>query len=150
MKFSAQEEYGLRCLLQIARQPGGAGLTIPEMSQAENITETHAAKLLRILRTSGFLKSARGQVGGYTLARPADQIYVSDVLAALGGRLFGDDFCGRHTCNHPPDCSVRSLWNTIQTVVDRALARTTLKDLIESELQPDPELVHVSGIRNAT
>ncbi len=146
MKFSAQEEYGLRCLLQIARQPDGAGLTIPEVSRAESITETHAAKLLRILRTSGFLKSARGQVGGYTLSRPADQIYVSDVLAALGGRLFAADYCVRHTCNHPPECSVRSLWSTIQTVVDRVLARTTLKDLIESEIRPDPELVHLAEV----
>ena len=138
MKFSAQEEYGLRCLLQIARHGEGNGLTIPQVSQAEGITETYAAKLLRILRTGRFLKSARGQLGGYTLARVPEQIIVADVLDVLGGRLFSSDFCERHSgaersCAHTGDCSIRSLWSTVQTVVDRVLSRTTLQDLLDSE-----------------
>jgi Rrf2 family protein len=148
MKFSAQEEYGLRCLVQVARSP--RGLTIPQVSQAEGIPQTHAAKLLRILRTGGFLNSARGQVGGYTLARPASEIAISDVLAALGGRLFSSDFCRRHTgaeraCSHNADCSIRSLWSTVQDVVDRVLSRTTLEDLLAdgSESGRAPELVRL-------
>ncbi len=157
MKFSAQEEYGLRCLMQIARHAEDGGLTIPQVSQAEGITQTHAAKLLRILRTGGYLKSARGQVGGYTLARPADQIPVSDVLALLGGRLFGADFCERHggaehSCTHTGGCSIRSLWSTIQTVVDRVLSHTTLKDLLESDKRPgdSTELVQIPEARTLT
>ncbi len=135
MKFSAQEEYGLRCLLQIAQHAEGGGMTIPQVSRAEGITQTHAAKLLRILRTCGFLKSARGQVGGYTLSRPPGEIVVADVLDALGGRLFGSDFCLRHTgseraCAHTGECSIRGLWSKVQTVVDGLLSRTTIKDLL--------------------
>jgi Rrf2 family protein len=155
MKFSTQEEYGLRCLLQIARRQAEGGLTIPQVSEAEGISPTHAAKLLRILRTGGFLKSARGQVGGYTLARPADRIFVSDVLAALGGRLFGADFCERHSgaesaCAHSGGCSIRSLWSTVQTVVDGVLSHTTLKDLLDTERQPAPSsgLVRLPEVRD--
>ena len=58
MKFSSQEEYGLRCLLRIARQGGHGGLTIPEISGAEGISSFYVAKLLRVLRRAGLVKSA--------------------------------------------------------------------------------------------
>jgi len=140
MKFTAPEEYGLRCLLQIARQGPGGSLTIPQVSQAEAISQHHAAKLLRMLRTGGFLKSARGQAGGYTLSRPAEQIVVADVLDALGGRLFSSDFCARHAgpetaCVRSADCSIRSLWLALQTAIDGVLSRTTLQDLLQTERQ---------------
>ena len=136
MKFSAQEEYGLRCLLQIARLGTEGSLTIPEISKHEGLTPTHVAKLLMILRKEGFITSTRGQSGGYTISRPADQIAVGDVMAALGGRLYDEEFCGRHAggssaiCTHAVDCSVRSLWQVIQQAVDQVVNRVTIADLI--------------------
>jgi len=50
MKFSAQEEYGLRCLLRIAGSKSPNGLTIPEISTVEGLTQANTAKILRILR----------------------------------------------------------------------------------------------------
>jgi Rrf2 family protein len=138
MKLTAHEEYGLRCLLQIGRAWPGFGLTIPQVSRREGISVAHAAKLLQILRRGGFLKSVRGQTGGYSLALPPDKILVRDVLAALGGRFYQEEFCRGHKgrvrlCTHSTDCSIRSLWRSIQTAVDGVLARTTLKDLLRKE-----------------
>jgi Rrf2 family protein len=138
MKISAHEEYGLRCLLQIAKQESGKGLTIPEISEAEDISTSYAAKLLGILRRTGFVKSARGKQGGYSLSRPANQVIVAEVLAALGGRVFESEFCKRHPgqgilCVHSTDCSVRSLWQRVQGAVDQVLNSTTLQDLVRSE-----------------
>ncbi|HEX2961539.1 MAG: Rrf2 family transcriptional regulator [Bacteroidota bacterium] len=140
MKFSAQEEYGLRCLLRIGKfYRINKSLTIPEISQFEGITTHNAAKLLRILRMGGFLESERGQVGGYTLAKPPEKIILSDVLALLGGKLFEEEeFCGTHAgveniCTHSIDCSVRSLWRVVQNSVDNVLKNTTLKDLLGTE-----------------
>lgn len=138
MKFSAQEEYGLRCLLQIARRGDGASLTIPEISKVEGLTQTHVAKLMMILRKAEFVTSTRGQVGGYSLARPADQMRVADVLEALGGKLYDDEFCNRHKgqsdiCTHAVDCSVRSLWQVIQGAVDEALANLSLADMFSEK-----------------
>ncbi len=153
MKLSPQEEYGLRCLLRIARQTE-ASLTIPEISQAEGISISHAAKLMRLLRRGGFVNSARGQAGGYTLARPASQIVVGEVLAVLGGRLYEPGFCEEHTglerlCTHSVDCSIRSLWRTVQLVLDQVLSKTTLQDLLHNEQQMTSwvnHLVSVSGL----
>ena len=141
MKFSAQEEYGLRCLLQIGRLGEGGSMTIPEISRVEGMTQTHVAKLLMILRKAGFITSTRGHLGGYTLARAAEQIAVGEVLEALGGKLYDDQFCGKHTgqneiCRHAVDCSVRSLWQVVQTAVDGVLDKVSLDDLVGPAKSP--------------
>jgi len=138
MKLSSQEEYGLRCLLRVGREGIEGSVTIPELSRSEGITEPNVAKMMRILRQGGFVQSTRGQSGGYTLARPADQINLGEVLAFLGGRLYEPTFCDSHTgierlCTHMPDCSIRSVWRMLQQAVDQVLSRITLKDLLCSE-----------------
>jgi Rrf2 family protein len=140
MKFSSQEEYGLRCLLRLGRDAQDRSLTIPEISEAEGISEPNVAKLMRILRRGGFVTSARGQAGGYQLARPPERINIGEAMAVLGGRLFDPGFCERHAgmgeiCTNSSDCSVRSLWHTIQVVVDNVLSKTTLRDLMGTEQQ---------------
>jgi len=153
MKLSSQEEYGLRCLLHLARQAPGQSLAIPEISQAEGISHHNVAKLLRILRQGGFVESARGQHGGYTLAKPAGQIAVADALGALGGPLYDDQFCdhfagSEDNCTHSPSaCSVRALWGQVQKAVDEILARTTLEDLVGQGhvLANEDALLGISG-----
>ncbi len=140
MKLSTQEEYGLGCLLQMGRKAdlSGDGLTIAEISQLEGLSIANVGKLMRILRLGGFVESIRGQSGGYTLSNSTDEIVVGEVLAALGGRLFSDEFCDTHSgienlCTHSVDCSIRSLWSSVQSVIDQMLSCVTLKDLIGEE-----------------
>ncbi len=138
MKFSSQEEYGLRLLLRIAHDTSGHGLTIPEISDAEKLTQANAAKILRILRMGGFVESERGMNGGYKLTKKPEEIIVGDVLAALGGRLFKSSFCTDYSgvdaiCTHSIDCSVRSLWRAVQVSVDNVLNRIMLRDLMHNE-----------------
>ncbi len=138
MKLTSQEEYGLRCLLRVGRAGEGESLTIPELSRAERISEPNAAKMMRVLRRGGFVTSTRGQSGGYALSRPAGDIVVGHVLAALGGRLYEPAFCEGHSglarsCTHMPDCSIRSVWRMVQQAVDQVLGKITLKDLLKSE-----------------
>src|SRR5262249_51527241 len=136
---SAQEEYGLRCLLRVAVGPED-GVTIPEIGRAEALSVPYVAKLMRLLRQGGFLESARGQAGGYTLARPPEAISVAEVLSFLGGRLFEPEFCDqfpglKRRCTHSVDCSVRSLWGAVQNAIDSALSQISLRDLSRSEVE---------------
>jgi Rrf2 family protein len=147
MKVSSQEEYGLRCLLFMASQGPNANLSIPEISRAEGLSIPNVAKLMRLLRIGGFVRSLRGQAGGYTLSRPPEDITVGSVLDTLGGRLFGPRFCERHSglspvCAHNADCSLRSVWSTLQGVIGRVLNKMTLRDLMQSETQMQ-ELMHI-------
>ena len=82
------------------------------MSRREGISAPNVAKIMRVLRRAGLVTSTRGQAGGYVLARQPDEITVSDVLAALGGRFYDSGFCDKHKgvarlCTHLPDCSIR-------------------------------------------
>jgi Rrf2 family protein len=140
MKLSAQEEYGLRCLLQVARSGPEGNMTIPEIARIEGLSIPHVAKLMRSLRRGGFVKSVRGQAGGYKLTRMPEQINIGEVLAWLGGRLFEPSFCSMHAgmaklCTHSVDCSIRSLWQSVQHVVDQMLGKVTLNDLLGGERQ---------------
>ena len=138
MKLSSQEEYGLRCLLQLARAGEGASLTIAEMSEREGISAPNVAKIMRVLRRAGLVQSTRGKAGGYMLARPAAEIRAIDVLAALGGRLFDTGFCDRHAgvashCLNTRDCSIRPVLRGLQEAVDQVLGALTLASLLRSE-----------------
>ncbi len=138
MKLSAQEEYGLRCLLYMARHGEERSHSIPEISRSEGLSVPNVAKLMRILRLGGLVDSVRGQAGGYMLARPADQVSVSEILSLLGGSFFGPHFCDRHAglernCAHTGDCSVRLLWSAVQKTLDGILSKTTLRDLLKNE-----------------
>lgn len=139
MKISAQEEYGIRCLLQLGRAQGGS-LTIAEIARAESLSREYVAKLMRVLRRAGLVRSVRGQAGGYVLARPLEEISVAEALAALGGKLWDPAFCRQHpglrpTCSHSPNCNVQRLWRRLQSAVDGVLHRVTLKDLLEPTMQ---------------
>jgi Rrf2 family iron-sulfur cluster assembly transcriptional regulator len=138
MKISSQEEYGLRILIRIAKKQDKTGLTISHLSREEGLTVPYIGKITRILRLAGFIKSTRGNRGGYVLSKPASQIKINDVLKSLGGPLFDQTFCDAHAgkfklCTNSMDCSIRSLWKLIQFSVNSTLNKLTLSDLLGSE-----------------
>ena len=138
MKITAQEEYGLRILIRIARCRQEEGLSIPQLSEAEGLSSHYVAKLTRILRMQGFINSTPGYKGGYVLAMQAGRININQVLKSLGGSLFNSKYCGTHAgslkfCTNSVDCSARSLWQMVQLTVDQLLDNVTLQDLVSSE-----------------
>ncbi len=138
MKLSSPEEYGLRCLLRMART--STSVTILELSEAEGLSAPNVAKVMRLLRLAGIVESVRGPAGGYRLARPPEQITAAEALQALGERLLTRDFCRKHAglpeiCVHADDCSLRALLSAMQNALDSLLGATTLKDLLADERQ---------------
>ena len=148
MKITAQEEYGLRILIRIARCKDEEGMSIPQLSDAEGLSSHYVAKLARLLRMEGFINSTPGYKGGYILAKPAKKININKVLKALGGALFDKEFCGLHTgtlklCTNSVDCSTRSLWQMVQFRVDQLLDHVTLYDLVNSEKESKANLIQI-------
>lgn len=143
MKITAQEEYGLRCLLRLARAGEGQALTIPDIAEAEKMSQPYVAKLLSVLRQAGFITSVRGRTGGYLLARPVGAIRLGEVMRALGEPLFEDpSYCERHAspdtegaCVHSEGCSLRVIWQTLEQWMRHFLDRVTLADLLQSQEQ---------------
>ena len=148
MKITAQEEYGLRILIRIARCEDEAGMSIPQLSEAEGLTVPYVAKLTRVLRMAGFINSTPGYKGGYVLAMPSKDININKVLKALGGSLFDMGFCGTHSgsmkiCTHSVDCSARSLWQMVQFSIDQVLDKISLYDLVNNEKESARVLVQI-------
>lgn len=138
MKISAQEEYGLRILLRIAKCTSEESMRIQSLSTLEGLSPAYVAKITRILRKAGYINSNPGNVGGYFLAKPANEININEVLKSLGGSLFSKNFCSDYSgstkfCTNSVDCSVRSLWQMIQYSVDQLLDKVSLADLTSSE-----------------
>lgn len=142
MKITAQEEYGLRCLLQLARAEGQS-LTIPEIAAGEGLSAPYAAKLLAVLRQAGLIESVRGRAGGYRLARAPSEISLGALLLVLGEPLFIESaYCQQHAgleksghCVHHGACNLRALWHTLEQWMRHALDRITLADLLQNEGQ---------------
>lgn len=146
MKITAQEEYGLRILLRIARDGKAEGISIPSLSETEGLSAAYVGKLTRTLRMAGYINSTPGYKGGYVLALPAEEININQVMKALGGSLYSQEFCGDYSggvkfCNNSIDCSVRSLWQMIQFSVDQLLDKLSLKDLIGNEAEANTQML---------
>jgi FeS assembly SUF system regulator len=92
------------------------------------------SKLLKALAREGLLTSSRGAKGGYRLARPAEQITVPQMIAALEGPIALTD-CNLHegACSQEPRCHVRTPWQHINRAVHDALSRIRLADLAASD-----------------
>jgi Rrf2 family protein len=138
MRLLATEEYGLRCLLQVARHRGPGPITAPQIAQREGLGPEYVARIMRTLRASGLVTSARGASGGYHLSRPADQISLWEAIQVLGGPFISEEFCEgwsgrRRECIHDSDCAVRALWRKLEVTLRQTLERTSLQDLERDE-----------------
>jgi Rrf2 family protein len=145
MKITASEEYGIRILIRIASADATEGLSIPQLSEMEGLSEPHIAKICRTLRMNGIINSTPGYKGGYVLALAAEEIIIGKVLESLGGRLFNQEFCEAHSgigrlCTNSVDCATRSLWKMVQYTLDNLLNKLTLKDLMVREKEVELRL----------
>lgn len=138
MRLSAQEEYGLRCLVRLARDGGAEPVRIQDIAEAEGLTPEYVAKLMRILRNGELVISTRGASGGYRLQRPAADVTLWEAIEVLGGPLFSESFCDSHPgslsdCVHTTNCSLRSLWRGLSTLLRAALSGVTVADLLRGD-----------------
>ncbi|MBA3247618.1 MAG: Rrf2 family transcriptional regulator [Pyrinomonadaceae bacterium] len=151
MKVSAQEEYGLRCLLQLAPLGEGEFLTLTQIAEGEGISVANAGKLLWILNKAGLVKSIRGTKGGYQLARPASEIRLHEIIKVLDGDVLAGH-CQSYTgvldsCVHTGNCGIRPVIVNLHDVVRNALAGITLAQLLGTEAKVETTLHKIQGLQ---
>ncbi len=138
MKITALEEYGLRCMIRFSVAPDGR-LTLPEISSQEGLSLPYAGKLLMRLKKAGLVTAVRGRSGGFVLIKPAGEIYLKEILAALGSSLYGSHHCDRYSvdeemCRHQGDCKVGTLWGFFNQHIQSAIEKVTLADVAAGKL----------------
>ena len=152
MKISAQEEYGLRCLVQLATLENEESLTLPQIAEREGISTANAGKLLWLLNKAGFVQATRGTKGGYTLARPAGDIRLSEVIKVLDE----DEINGHcesykgilEKCVHKGDCGIRPVIVGLHEIVENALSQITLAQLVGTEAKVDERFHRIQGLKS--
>lgn len=150
MKISAQEEYGLRCLVQLANLADGESLTLPQIAEREGISQANAGKLMWLLNKAGFVQATRGTKGGYSLARPAGDIRLNEVIKVLDADVL-NKHCESYTgvldkCVHKGDCGIRPVIVGLHEIVENALSQITLAQLVGSESSVDATFHQIQGI----
>ena len=153
MLFSTKAEYGVRLMVELGRRTGDAApedstpVSLTAVAEAENLPLSYLEHLVAKLRQAGLVTSVRGAHGGYRLARDAAEIPMLEVVQALEGPIapmecFHEDREGRVQCSHetdPDPCATKLLWTRVHGGVTKALAGTTLAELVEfSEGQTAP------------
>jgi Rrf2 family transcriptional regulator, cysteine metabolism repressor len=146
MLFSTKAEYGVRLMVELGRrtegaEPGTAApVSLTAVAEAEGLPLSYLEHLVAKLRQAELVSSVRGAHGGYRLARPATEIAMLDVVQALEGPIapmecFHPDREGRVLCSHESDgdraCATKFLWTRVHGGVTKALAGTSLADLVE-------------------
>src|ERR1700760_127959 len=140
MLFSTKAEYGVRLMIELGRQPGSTPISLNSVAEAENLPLSYLEHLVAKLRKAGLVTSTRGAHGDSRLAKPAEEITMDAVVEALEGQIapmecFHESPEGRVLCSHEDNsaggCATKLLWTRVQNGVTKALAGTTLAELVE-------------------
>jgi Rrf2 family iron-sulfur cluster assembly transcriptional regulator len=140
MKITALEEYGLRCMILLAKRGPGESLTLPELAKLERLSLPYAGKLLMILRKGKLVSASRGRSGGYLLSKSPDSITIKEIFQALGDGIYTPNHCTKFTgemdaCVHTDDCSVRSIWKSFDNFFGAFLEKISLSDVASNKVE---------------
>ncbi|MBP1704796.1 MAG: transcriptional regulator, BadM/Rrf2 family [Chloroflexi bacterium] len=135
ISFSTKGEYGVRLLVQLARRHGRGPVSLAEVAADEELPRAYLEQLVIPLRDAGLVTSTRGARGGYTLARPPDEITMAEALRALEGPLApmicaSEDPAEALACLRAGSCSVHVLWARVRDAIGDVLVSVSLADLV--------------------
>ncbi len=131
MTISTRGRYATRIMVLLAGEPERP-LTKFEIADAEDITAAYVQQLMLALKLAGLVRSHRGRVGGFSLARPAETITVADVLGAVEGEVLPAPCRSTGHCKRASTCPTRPLWEKAADLLDELFGRTTIADLAAS------------------
>lgn len=137
MKFTTRTEYGLECLIYMARYRPVEVITIKEIVAKENFSSAYVEKIFQRLRAAGIVTSHQGKEGGYSLKRPPSKISLKEIIEALEEHTFDvycePDFRQNIVCTHFGMCGVRPVWAKTKALLDGFFGSVTLEMIANEE-----------------
>ena len=134
MRLSTKGEYASRAMLELSLRFEDGPLHVREIAKAQNIPFHFLQQILLLLKRAGYLKSRKGQKGGYALAKPPSAINVAEVIRVMDGPLAPID-CVSVTahvfCSREKTCGLKGLWKEVRDAIAGILETTTFEDLAE-------------------
>ena len=135
MKLSTKGKYGLRAFIDLAASGEGQPVSILSIAQRQEISISYLEKLMAMLKKAGLVESVRGVNGGYTVARPMDEISVRDVLRALEGDLAPVECAGIESgqasqCSGSSQCVSKIVWKRINDSINDTVDSIYIGELV--------------------
>lgn len=141
MKLSTKGRYAMIALTDLALQGSPKLVTLGDIAERQDISLSYLEQLFVKLRRAGIVESVRGPGGGYRLARPVEQIRISEILAAVDetmdalARGAGASGASGGT---PEQNLTDRLWEQLSANVYVLLHQTRLGDVVGDHLAPCP------------
>jgi Rrf2 family protein len=136
--LTMKAKYALRALMVLA-QPGRELTTARALAVDAEVPEKFLEAILVELRRAGFVQSRRGLLGGHSLARPASEIRLGDVIRCIDGPLAPircasvTAFAVCEDCRDPEHCAIRALMSDVRNAMSQVLDHRTLHELSARE-----------------
>lgn len=127
--ISTKGRYGLRLMLDLAKEGGKRPVPVKEIAKRQDISEKYLEQIISQFSKAGLVKSIRGAQGGYVLTRPANEITAGDILRAAEGSIAPVECC-ESGCDHSDGCVTFGLYKRIQDAVDSVVDSTTIADML--------------------
>lgn len=135
MRVTARVDYAVRALVQLASEPSTEPVKAEHLATAQHIPLKFLLEILRQLKQHKLLVSRRGPEGGYTLARPAAQIAIADVIRAVEGPLATvRESSPADLAYVGPTENLRTVWIAVRGSLRHVLEDVTLRDVLTGRL----------------
>ena len=135
MKISTRGRYALRMMLDMVLSDSDKPVRVKEIAERQEISEKYMEQIMPILTKSGYVKSFRGNNGGYMLAKKPEEYTAGEILRAAEGSLapvscIEDE---PNACGHYEQCRTVKFWEGLWDVIIEYTDRFTLADLMKNE-----------------
>ena len=131
MQITRTADYGVRVMMRLAAAPAGTRMTVADLARDSHASPAYTAKILQRLAGVRLVVSRRGFDGGFELARPASEISLLDIVAALDGPLCLNECApGGPGCEYSTSCAARDVWVKAQEAVAAVLGAQRLDGLV--------------------
>ncbi len=132
MRYSTRTRYGLRFIINLARREREVYVQLADIAHDEGISVKYLEQIVRALRPSGILRTARGAKGGYALAKAPHEITLDQLFLHLEGALAPIPCLEKEgLCPRQGQCSSRGLWEALDKHMRDFLRNVTLEQLLE-------------------
>jgi Rrf2 family protein len=133
MKLTTRSEYALLALIYLARRAGEGYIPLSKIAEAQKIPVKYLEQLANVMCHAGYLASAKGNRGGYKLARRPEKTSVAEVIRLFDGALAPDSSVSRYFYRPTPierEKKMIRLLKDIRDYIAEKLEAQTLKDLV--------------------
>lgn len=121
-------------MLDLAVHSGQGPILLRSTADRQNISEKYLSFLAALLKNGGLVNSARGCHGGYSLARPASEITLKDIVSVLEGPLcIVDCINNSESCERAGSCIAREIWRRVNESLLKTLASLTLEEVVKEQ-----------------